>query len=201
VTLKATDVLHAKACRIGFRDSDPMTFKLGGSVAADRLMPKGTEHWQDKLDGSYLRQRLWKLRELDYKGANAVYSYLPYLNDSRPSVRYWAVVGLHASGKFAADVGIAKSPVKAKLADSSVVVRIAAAHAMCDWGSEDDGLAVLAQALKHPTDKARMFAIVALDKLGPKAKPLLSQIKVATKDSDNYVQRVALTIVDRFENT
>ncbi len=197
VSLKPDDVLYAKACRIGFRDSDVLTFKLGGAVM-DRPALTGTDHWQDKIDAG-LRSRLWKLRQLDYEGANAVYSYLPYLGDSRPSVRYWAVVGLHASARFAADIGFAKSPVKARLADPSPVVRVAAAHAMCDWGAEEDGLAVLAKALKHPTDKVRMFAMVALDKLGPKARPVLEQIRVATKDSDNYVRRVALTAVSRFE--
>ncbi len=197
VSLRSDDVLYVKACRIGFRDSDVLMFKLGGGVV-DRPSPTGTEHWQDKID-SGLRSRLWKLRQLDYEGANAVYSYLPHLNDSRPSVRYWAVVGLHASARFATDIGFAKPPVKARLADPSPVVRVAAAHAMCDWGAEEEGLAVLAQTLKHPTDKVRMFAIVALDKLGPKARPVLELIRAATKDSDNYVQRVALTVMTRFE--
>lgn len=199
VSLKPGETLYAKACRIGFHDSDLMTFKLGNAIA-DRPSPQGTEHWQDRID-SGLRQRLFKLKELDYKGANAVYSYLPYLDDKEAAIRYWAVVGLHASGKFAADIGFAKSAVKARLADPSVVVRIAAAHAMCDWGAEGEGLPVLAAALKHPTDKARMFAIVALDKLGPKAKPVLAQIKEATKDSDNYVQRVAQTAIEGFEGS
>lgn len=199
VALKPGEVLYAKACRIGFRDSDLMAFVPGGAVAG-RPAPEGVDHWQNKLDGSNLRQQLWKIKELDYKGANAVYSYLPYLEDGEPSVRYWAVVGLHSGGRYAVDIAFAKSAMKARLADSSVVVRIAAANALCDWGAEGDGLPVLAEALKHPTDKARMFAIVALDKLGPKAKPVLSQIKAATNDSDDYVKRVALTVMSRFED-
>jgi HEAT repeat protein len=87
--------------------------------------------------------------------------------------------------------------VKARLADESTVVRVAAAHAMCDWGAEDSGLPVLVDALKHPTDKVRMFAIVALDKLGAKARPALARIKAATNDSDDYVKRVALTVLER----
>jgi HEAT repeat protein len=128
-----------------------------------------------------------------------VHSYPPYLEDAEPSVRYWAVVGLHAAGKLTADVAFAKSAVKARLADASAVVRVAAAHAMCDWGDEGDGLPVLAAALKHPTDKTRMLAIVALDKLGPKAQPALEQIRAATEDSDDYVKRVALTVLSRFD--
>ncbi|HNY78673.1 MAG: sulfatase-like hydrolase/transferase [Sedimentisphaerales bacterium] len=198
VPLKPGDVLYAKACRIGFRDSDLTTFEPGVPVA-ERPTPTGAEHWRDSIDAANLRQRLWKLKELDYEGANAVYSYLPYLDDARPSIRYWAIVGLHAAGKFRADVAFARMAVKARLADESMVVRVAAAHAMCDWGAEDSGLPVLADALKHPTDKVRMFAIVALDKLGAKARPALAQIKAAANDSDDYVKRVALTALERLD--
>jgi HEAT repeat protein len=83
--------------------------------------------------------------------------------------------------------------------DPSVVVRIAAAHALCDWGEEKMALPVLVEALKHPTDKARLFAVIALDKIGEKARPALAQIKAATEDRDNYVTRVAKTAVERLE--
>ena len=62
---------------------------------------------------------------------------------------------------------------------------------------EEDGVPVLAGALKHPTDKARLFAIVALDKLGEKARPALAHIRETTKDKDNYVARVAQTALAR----
>jgi len=198
VPLGSGEILYAKACRIGFRDSDLMTYRLGDPVSG-RPVSKGTDPWQARLDTSNLRKRLWKLKALDHKGVNAVYSYLPYLDDAKPSIRYWAVVGLHASGRFAGDVAFAKSAVKARLVDSSVVVRIAAAHALCDWGAERDGLPVLAAALKHPTDKARMFAIVALDRLGMKAAPLRNHIQAAAEDSDDYVKRVALTVLSRVD--
>lgn len=198
ISLKAGEVLYAQACRIGFRRSDLMVFRPGDPVA-ERPAPAGTKHWQDEIDASNLRQRLWKLKELDYQGANAVYSYLPYLDDARPSIRYWAVVGLHAAGRFEADVALARTAVKARLADVSMVVRVAAAHAMCDWGAEDTGLPVLVDALKHPMDKVRLFAIVALDKLGPKARPVLARIKAAAEDSDDYVRRVAQTALARLE--
>ncbi len=198
VRLESGETLYAKACRIGFRDSDLLTYRPGDPLA-EAAGPKRPGHWRDRLDASELRQRLQTLKELDHKGADAVHSYPPYLEDAEPSVRYWAVVGLHAAGKLTADVAFAKSAVKARLADASAVVRVAAAHAMCDWGDEGDGLPVLAAALKHPTDKTRMLAIVALDKLGPKAQPALEQIRAATEDSDDYVKRVALTVLSRFD--
>ena len=80
-----------------------------------------------------------------------------------------------------------------------MVVRIAASHALCDLGYEKEALPVLAEALNNKTDKARLFAIIALNKIGEKAHPLLPQIKAAQKDSDNYVQRVAQTTLERLE--
>jgi hypothetical protein len=53
--------------------------------------------------------------------------------------------------------------------------------------------------LKHPTDKVRLFAIIALDKIGEKARPALAQVKAAAEDSDDYVKRVAKTVLSRLE--
>jgi len=71
---------------------------------------------------------------------------------------------------------------------------------LCDWGEEKESLPVLDEALKDNTDKARLYAVIALNKVGPKARPLLPQIKAAVEDSDNYVQRVARTTVKQLEN-
>ena len=71
---------------------------------------------------------------------------------------------------------------------------------MCDWGQEKEALPVLAEALKDKTDKARLYAIIALNKIDEKARPALPQIKIALKDSDNYVQRVTRTTIERLEN-
>jgi len=76
----------------------------------------------------------------------------------------------------------------------------ASPHAMCDWSEEKEALPVLAEALKDKTDKARLYAIIALNKIGEKARPLLPQIKANVKDSDNYVQRVARTTSELLES-
>jgi uncharacterized sulfatase len=94
----------------------------------------------------------------------------------------------------------AKTAFRKSLKDPAAIVRIAAAHAMCDWGEEKEALPVLAEALKDKTAKARLYAIIALDKIGEKARPLLPQIKAALKDKDNYVKRVAQTTLNRLES-
>ena len=153
--------------------------------------------WEENPDLPGLRQRLMKLKELDFRGRTRRTPIWPYLKDPKPSVRYWAVVGLHASTKYPVDLALAKPAVTTMLEDPSIVVRVAAAHAMCDWGEERIALPVLVEALKNPTDKTRMFAMVALDKIGEKARPALPLIEAATKDSDDYVTRVAKTVLER----
>lgn len=196
VQIKPGEVLYAKACRIGFRDSGVAAFRLGDPIVA-RPETTHASQWEENPDLPGLRQRLMKLKELDFLGPNATNAYLPYLKDPKPSVRYWAVVGLHASTKYPVDLALAKPAVTTMLEDPSIVVRVAAAHAMCDWGEERIALPVLVEALKSPTDKTRMFAIVALDKIGEKARPALPLIEAATKDPDNYVTRVAKTALER----
>jgi uncharacterized sulfatase len=192
-------VLRAKACRIGFRDSSEVEFKFDDKVSTaqrPKTPAEDEQHWRNKLDKTDLLERLRKIKELDGSGENG--PYVKVLKDKYASVRYWAVIGLHNNSK-AADLERAKTALGKALKDPAAVVRIAAAHAMCDWGDEKEGLPILAEALKDKTDKARLYAIIALKKLGEKARPLLPQIKAALKDSDNYVQRVARAAVSQLE--
>jgi HEAT repeat protein len=115
-------------------------------------------------------------------------------------VRYWAVIGLHNNCKSYSDIKRAQAAFGKSLKDPVAIVRIAAAHALCDWGRVEEALPVLVEALKDKTDKARLYAVIALNKIGEKARPALPQIKVALEDPDNYVQRVARTTMERLEN-
>jgi len=196
VRIRGGEVLYAKACRIGFRDSGIVAFTLGDPMS-EKPGATQTEHWQQRADLPSLRQRLMKVKGLDFAGPNATTSLFTYLSDPKASVRYWAVVGLHVSAKYPADLTLARPAVTTMLEDPSTVVRIAAAHTLCDWGEERIGLPVLIEALKHPADKMRMFAMVALEKIGDKARPALPQIRTAAQDSDDYVTRVARAVLGR----
>jgi uncharacterized sulfatase len=198
VSIKPGEVLYARACRLGFHDSGVAAFKLGDPVV-DKPVAVRSEHWEDKSDLPGMRQRLMKVKELDFAGPNATSEFLAHLKDPKPSVRYWAVVGLHVWTKYSVDLAMAKPAVTTMLEDSSPVVRVAAAHAMCDWGEERNALTVLVEALKNPADKTRMFAMVALDKIGEKARPALPQIQAAAQDKDDYVARMAKTALGRLE--
>jgi hypothetical protein len=139
------------------------------------------------------------LKEADYRVPNAVELYLPYVKDGHPAVRYWAAVGLHANCRYPIDVGLAKPVMTTLLNDPSPTVRVAAAHALCDWGDERAGVPVLIEALQSPTDKTRLLAVIALDKIDVKARPACAAVKVAADDRDEYVKRVAKTLLPRLE--
>lgn len=197
VWLTKGKVLHAKACRIGFKDSGEVRFRFDDKVSGAKppeTPARDKQHWRNKLDQTDLLQRLRKIKELDGSGENG--PYVKALKDKYASVRYWAVVGLHNNLK-GRHIERAKPFLREALNDPAAVVRIAAAHAFCDWGAEKEALPVLAEALKDKTNKARLHAIIALNKIGEKARPLLPQIKAKLKDSDNYVQRVAKTTIEQ----
>ena len=203
VWLTPGKTLHAKACRIGFKDSGEARFKFDDKVTMSQrpqTPTKDARHWRNKLNQTDLLESLRRIKELDGKGTKAIPKYLRALDDKYAPVRYWAVIGLHNNCKSSSDIERAKTALGKSLKDPAAIVRIAAAHAMCDWDQENEALSVLAEALKDKTDKARLYAIIALNKIGEKARPALPQIKIALKDSDNYVQRVTRTTIERLEN-
>jgi hypothetical protein len=190
-------VLHAKACRIGFKDSSEVRFEFDDKVSTPQrpeTPAKDGQHWRNKLDETDLLERLRKIKEMDGSGESG--PYVKALKDKYASVRYWAVVGLHNNLK-GRHIERAKPLLREALKDPAAVVRIAAAHAFCDWGAEKEALPVLTEALKAKTDTARLYAIIALNKIGEKARPALPQIKAAMKDSDNYVKRVTQATLKR----
>ena len=201
VWLREGQTLHARACRIGFKDSGEATFKVGDNMPAKqpRTPDADPEHWRNKVAGEML-ERLREIKALDGQGEKAIPQYTRALGDNWASVRYWAVIGLHTGCTSAKDKELGVSALEKMLKDPAAVVRVAAAHALCDWGREKDALPILIEGLSDKTDKARLYALIALNKIGEKARPALPQIQAALKDSDNYVQRVAQTTVERLEN-
>ncbi len=199
VWLTPGKVLHAKACRIGFKDSREVRFKFDDKVTTPkrpRAPAEDKRHWRNKLDQTDLLERLRKIKDLDCEGSKAIKEYYKALSDKYASVRYWAVIGLHNNCKSSSDINRAKTTLRKSLKDPSAIVRIAAAHALCDWGEEKEALPVLAEELRDQRGKARLYAIIALKKLGEKARPVLPQIKAV----NDYIQRVTRATVKQLES-
>jgi len=213
VPLQVGQTLFARACCIGFRDSNEAAIKLAeghtiedvkgqdeltsapASPAARRGSGEEIPHWTDALYKTDLLARLRKIKELDFAGEKAMPQYFEAANDEYASVRYWAVIGLHYNYKDGPDRRQAETALQKMLKDPAPVVRIAAAHALCDWGQEEKALPVLVDALKCETDKARLHAMIVLREIGEKARPALEQIRAHEKDPDEYVQRITRAVL------
>jgi hypothetical protein len=200
VLVQTGQTLFARACRIGFKDSNEAAVKLlqGNELENVKGQNDSTDeipHWTDTLYKTDLLARLRQIKALELAGEKAIPQYLSALKDEYASVRYWAAIGLHYNCKDGPDRKQAEAALQKMLTDPAPVVRIAAGHALCDWGQEEKALPVLADALSCQTDKARLHAMIALREVGEKARPALEQIKAHEKDADEYVQRVTRAVL------
>jgi len=180
--------LRAKATRIGFDDSPEVT---GVTKAVDLAERAGAAHPADTPLSAELLARLRALRSHDGRANESVDVYLDALEDTDPSMRYWAAVLLHRWVDPELHRPDWTEAIAARLGDESVAVRIAAAHALCDWGRE--GLPVLEAALAGEGQAARLFAATALAELGDdKARPARPALmKCALEDPWDNVVKVA----------
>jgi len=190
VKLARGQVLRAKACRLGFRDSEEVQFKLGDRQTGPVEPRRAAPHWRERIDETDLLERLRAIKALDRQGDKAVTAFFEALDDEHASVRYWAVVGLHQAAADAQTLEQAKAAVVKLLDDPSPSVRIAAAEALCDWDLEQQGLPVLVEALAHESDTVRLFAANAFGRIAEKARHALPQLKAAMKDKYREVRNV-----------
>ena len=197
VRLKAGQELTVKANRIGFKDSQAVRYPFGGKTPVPSKPPAAKQHWRDQLKGMDLLARLLEVKDLDFEGVQAVPRYTELLKDRYGPVRYWAVIGLHNLCREKNAIDKARKSLGPLLQDESWSVRIAAAHALCDWGEEQKGLAALEEALKNANGSGRHFAMVALERIGEKARPALASIRARLKDG--YAGRVAQRIVAKLK--
>ncbi|MDP6524579.1 MAG: sulfatase-like hydrolase/transferase [Kiritimatiellia bacterium] len=105
------------------------------------------------------------------------------LSHEDSAVRYWAAVGFAAMG---AEAGPVRAELQEALSDPSPNVRIAAAEALCILDMDDEALPVLAGELKTGDDATVIEAATALFAIGPKAKPVLAEVRAAKKRKLRY---------------
>ena len=185
VELGPGQTLRAQACRIGYGTSPTVTYKHGETPTPPAPAADTGPLWREKYLASDLLDRLLAVKAYDGRWAEGTDAYLKALSDPDGPVRYWAVVGLHQATK---DKPIAKikAAVEPLLADPSPSVPVAAAHAMVDWGETEKGLGRLIEALKGPSEKGRLFASSALERLGEKARPALERMEAVLKGQPRY---------------
>jgi len=129
--------------------------------------------------------------------------------DSDSAVRYWAVLGVLMRGQLAVDA--AHNELRVALKDSSADVRITAAQALGQFGTETDLAEVLpllagqADWSKHSVFSA-VAALNSIDALGAKAAPLAAIIRSMPTNGPapdirfkSYVPRLVEDLQERFK--
>ncbi len=108
------------------------------------------------------------------------------LDDSDPTVRYWAVMGLLMRGRET--VAAHQERLARMLSDSSADVRLAAARALALWASHSEQRADAQQILLEHADPRRhglfaaLAALQALEALGQEAREFASAIQTLPDD-------------------
>ncbi len=119
------------------------------------------------------------------------------MQDTRPSVRWWAVIGL---GNMNSDAKAAETVLQKALNDKSPSVRVAAARAFCRMGEIQQGLQLLVKELKNKDNKiVRHYAALELEELGDKVSEFIEDIRKAQNDTYDGVKRVTTRIINNLE--
>ncbi|MBL7645816.1 MAG: sulfatase-like hydrolase/transferase [Candidatus Hydrogenedentes bacterium] len=189
------DGLLAVACRIGFEDSEAVTF-APQSIGVFGPPTQRVDEWNASLQSGFQSCPLlnpWRCEQSRKPIADFARR---FLGSSVAADRYWAVVSLHRRGWSTSED---QSELLRLLDDPSPVVRIAAAQAVHDGEKSDLALPVLIAGLADPSQSVRLHAAIALRDLGKDALPALDALKAATKDPWTYVARVSLDAVAALE--
>jgi len=131
-------------------------------------------------DSKYPFARVFETAELaSMLQADALPAMRKAMKDSDSAVRYWAALGILMRGESA--VGSARKELEAALKDSSVDVRITAAQALGQFGTEADTKEILPLLVEQADWKkhgvfSSLAALNSLDALGAKAAPVASAL-------------------------
>lgn len=197
--------ITVKTCRIGHRDSEPVSYQVGETppAPAKPANRNGDEDWRLRTSrGVYPRAdllaRLLRIKELDHEAGAAMDRYHQSLGDEHPAVRYWALVGLRVATSGSEPPSAIKRDV-ARLVESDPadVVRVAAARMLCDWGESTKGIPMLIEFLDDRPPSLALHAAQALDELGNAAEGSTTEIRRAAANAPEYVERVSSHLLKR----
>jgi HEAT repeat protein len=107
--------------------------------------------------------------------------------DTQESVRRNVLEALGAIGPRATEVPAVKVAVERALSDGAESTRSAAVATLGAWGTPDT-VPLLKKALGDPSHEVRKQAVVALEKMGPKAAPASSAIAQLLTGKELYLR-------------
>lgn len=126
--------------------------------------------------GETLARRVTEIAIAASSGPSALPELLRAAHDPDDAMRYWGATGV---GNIGAAAGSAAPAMKQLLSDSSPVVRVAAARALCRLGDANDALPILTQVLRDGQQWERLHAAIVLDEIGDQARPAIPALRDA----------------------
>ena len=193
VPLQDGDELEAKACRIGFHDSEVIKFKHGQPAivpAKDESRP----HWRTRAVGSlgFAPQNSVLIPapgDVSPVGKNPLSEPKRRVKFQHPAHAFWLM------GEWGRELKTNNSRNASVLRDviyreSPVPLKLVAARWLSEVEDSAPHLKLLVEALAHPQSTVQLQAITALADLGEKARPVIEDIRKATKNGE-YVGRVS----------
>ncbi len=142
--------------------------------------------------------RIQQTAALPRVGEAAVPELLAALRDAHPAVRYWGATGLGILGQDSPETVAA---LQGLLSDDTPVVQVAAAWALGRADQLSSTLPVLQERLRDDAEWLRLYAALALDDLGEKARPAIAALDLAMKDPNKYVVRVVNHALNQLRGT
>ncbi len=201
VPLQDGDELEAKACRIGFRDSEVVKFKNGQPVivpAKDESRP----HWGARVAGSFGFASKDAILipapgEVSPVGKRALPEVKRREMFQHPAHAMW-LMGEWGRELQKADTRNASVLRDMIYRDSPLPLKLVAARWLCEVEDPTPHLKLLVESLSHPQASVQLQAITALADLGEKARPVIEDIRQATKGGE-YLGRVSLRALAKLE--
>jgi hypothetical protein len=196
VLIQKDDKLYAKACRLGYLDSEEACL---GRESPSR---KGSAavHWRERIPPD-LMVSLLELKAWDGKETQGIPAFKKALHHEAGAMRYWAVLGLVQAYQDRQGFEEILPLLLNHLKDPCPSVAITAAEALCCFGREDEALPVLKEQLESPRESVRLFAAAGLNRIGEKARPVLPNLKKAYLGESSYVTRIMKHILKRFDES
>lgn len=153
----------------------------------------------------YAADRIAETAALASSGPAAAVALTQALSDTDAAVRYWGATGL---GNIDEDARAASAELKrVLLEDSSAVVQIAAARALCRMQQPQPALSVLVRHLQHGEQWERLHAAIVLDEIDEQARPVIAELHAALRPrpdlyaNGKYVVRVVNRALNQLEGT
>ena len=192
IKVKNNQTLYTRSSRLGFELSDFVSFTINKNIKAVAVKEKTDRDWKEGFRRDNLFRRLIAIKDLDFlSDEESLPKLYRALEDKSDSIRYWAVLGIHYKSNSPERINKAKKHFEKIINDEAPVVRIACAHALCDWNEEKTAIPLLFKEFEHPLESVRLHAAIALDSVGDKIKPYSNQIKkMLIPDADDDVQKV-----------